>query len=78
MSWNWRFFDDALAIGGTVTSTVDAVAAGTCSGAGGSVVKIAGVPSMIARWGQRNWMCVAVQFPASGLAGRQPFRQRPG
>ena len=62
MTWKWRFFDDALAIGGTVPSTVDAVAAGTCSG--GNVVKIAGVPSMIpsmiARRGQRNWVCVAV------------------
>ena len=44
MTWEWRFFDEALATGGTVPSTVDAIAAGTCSG--GSVVKIAGVPSM--------------------------------
>jgi hypothetical protein len=60
MTWKWRFFDDALAIGGTVPSTVDAVATGTSSG--GSAAKIAGVPSMIARRDQRNEVLKCVHY----------------
>jgi hypothetical protein len=52
-----RFADDALAIGGSV-STVGASAAENCSGgsadAAERVDKVAGVPSMIARRGQRS------------------------